>query len=171
MFEKIRTIFTIPELRQKVLLTLFLLAIYRVGWQCRCRSSIAAEMQHRSQQGAGGGGVTDLFNAVAIFSASHLNVVTIFGLGIMPYISASIIFQLLGSVWEPLEKLRKEGESGQKKINEYTRYLTVFICLVQTWGYVEVLSAINGKLVNASVSRSGDAFRPLRLDRRDRFSR
>jgi preprotein translocase subunit SecY len=67
----------------------------------------------------------------------------------MPYISASIIFQLLGSVWEPLEKLRKEGESGQKKINEYTRYLTVFICLVQTWGYVKFyLLGNNGRLVN-----------------------
>jgi preprotein translocase subunit SecY len=149
MFEKIRTIFTIPELRQKVLLTLFLLAIYRVGWQVPLPIVSPAEMKHASEQGAGQGGVTDLFNAVAIFSASQLNVVTIFGLGIMPYISASIIFQLLGSVWEPLEKLRKEGESGQKKINEYTRYLTVFICLVQTWGYVKFfLLANNGKLLD-----------------------
>ena len=60
-----------------------------------------------------------------MFSASQLNQATIFGLGIMPYISASIIFQLLASVWPPLEKLQKEGESGRKKINEYTRYATV----------------------------------------------
>ncbi|HEV3416936.1 MAG TPA: preprotein translocase subunit SecY, partial [Pirellulales bacterium] len=72
----------------------------------------------------------------ATFSASQLNYVTIFGLGIMPYISASIIFQLLGSVWGPLEKLQKEGESGRKKINEYTRYATVVICLFQSWLYV-----------------------------------
>ncbi len=149
MFEKIRTIFTIPELRQKVLLTLIMLAIYRVGWQVPLPIVNPAEMQQQSEQGAGGGGVTDLLNTVAIFSASQLNVVTIFGLGIMPYISASIIFQLLGSVWEPLEKLQKEGESGQKKINEYTRYLTVFICIVQTWGYVKFfLLADNGKLLD-----------------------
>ena len=64
---------------------------------------------------------------------------TIFGLGIMPYISASIIFQLLGSVWGPLEQLQKEGESGRKKINEYTRYATVVICIGQSWGYVSLL--------------------------------
>ena len=61
---------------------------------------------------------------------------TIFGLGIMPYISASIIFQLLASVYPPLEKLQKEGEAGRKKINEYTRYATVVICLVQSWFWI-----------------------------------
>jgi preprotein translocase subunit SecY len=151
MFEKIRTIFTIPELRRKVLLTLFMLAIYRVGWQVYLPIVNPDEMRHQADKGAGQGGLADIFNQVAIFSASQLNVVTIFGLGIMPYISASIIFQLLGSVWEPLEKLRKEGESGQKKINEYTRYLTVFICLIQTWGYVKFyLLMDNGKMVNAA---------------------
>ena len=73
-----------------------------------------------------------------MFSASNLRQATIFGLGIMPYISASIIFQLLGSVWKPLEELRKEGETGRKKINEYTRYLTVFLCLLQSWFYVKL---------------------------------
>ena len=74
-----------------------------------------------------------------MFSASQLNQATIFGLGIMPYISASIIFQLLGSVYPPLEKLQKEGESGRKKINEYTRYATVVLCLGQSWFYVGFL--------------------------------
>jgi preprotein translocase subunit SecY len=63
--------------------------------------------------------------------------VTIFGLGIMPYISASIIFQLLASVYPPLEQLQKEGEAGRKKINEYTRYATFFLCLFQSWFYIE----------------------------------
>ena len=72
-----------------------------------------------------------------MFSASDLTQATIFGLGIMPYISASIIFQLLGSVWKPIEELKKEGETGRKKINEYTRYLTVFLCLIQSWFYVK----------------------------------
>ena len=81
----------------------------------------------------------DLFEQVAVFSASQLSQATIFGLGIMPYISASIIFQLLGSVWPPLERLQKEGESGRKKINEYTRYATVVLCLGQSWVYVGFL--------------------------------
>ena len=61
---------------------------------------------------------------------------TIFGLGIMPYISASIIFQLLATVYPPLEQLQKEGEAGRKKINEYTRYATVLLCLGQSWAYL-----------------------------------
>src|SRR5438105_9842564 len=69
---------------------------------------------------------------MSVFSGTQLGQATIFGLGIMPYISSSIIFQLLGSVYPPLEKLQKEGESGRKKINEYTRYATVPICLVQS---------------------------------------
>ena len=75
----------------------------------------------------------------AVLSATQLDNVTIFGLGIMPYISASIIFQLLGSVYPPLEQLQKEGEAGRKKINEYTRYATVVICLFQSWFYVELV--------------------------------
>ncbi|HEY6565719.1 MAG TPA: preprotein translocase subunit SecY, partial [Pirellulaceae bacterium] len=77
-----------------------------------------------------------LFEYAALFSAASLRQVTIFGLGIMPYISASIIFQLLGTVWKPMEDLQKEGEAGRKKIYEYTRYATVALCLVQSWVYV-----------------------------------
>jgi len=86
-------------------------------------------------------GLGKLFQQVALFSASQLSQATIFGLGIMPYISASIIFQLLGSVWGPLERLQKEGESGRKKINEYTRYATVVICIGQSWAYISLLSS------------------------------
>ena len=68
---------------------------------------------------------------ISMFSGGNLSASTIFGLGIMPYISASIIFQLLASVYPPLEKLQKEGEAGRKKINEYTRYATVVICFFQ----------------------------------------
>jgi preprotein translocase subunit SecY len=93
---------------------------------------------------------------VAVFSASQLSQATIFGLGIMPYISASIIFQLLGSVWGPLEQLQKEGESGRKKINEYTRYATVVLCLGQSWAMMSWLasirqpSLINPEFLNAA---------------------
>ena len=126
MFEKIRVVFTIPELRRKILLTLAFLAIYRVGFLIALPIVDANRMKAASESDQGLAGI---FNTVAMFSASQLNYVTIFGLGIMPYISASIIFQLLGSVWGPLERLQKEGESGRKKINEYTRYATVVICM------------------------------------------
>ncbi len=80
-----------------------------------------------------------MLNFVSMFSGGNLSHATIFGLGIMPYISASIIFQLLGAVYPPLEKLQKEGESGRKKINEYTRYATVVICLFQAFMYVQYI--------------------------------
>ena len=138
MLEKLRVIFTIPELRQKILLTLGLLAIYRVGWQVPLPIVDPQAMTAFAEQT---GGIGDLLRTVAVFSASQLSQATIFGLGIMPYISASIIFQLLGTVWPPLERLQKEGEAGRKKINEYTRYATVLICIVQSWAYVAFLSS------------------------------
>jgi preprotein translocase subunit SecY len=84
-----------------------------------------------------------------LFSASRVGNATIFGLGIMPYISASIIFQLLGQVYPPLEALQKEGESGRKKINEYTRYATVVICLGQSFFWIRALSS--GGLLGSNV--------------------
>jgi preprotein translocase subunit SecY len=137
VLEKIRIIFTIPELRQKILLTLGLLAIYRVGWQVPLPIVDPKAMTAFAEEA---GGIGDLLKTVAVFSASQLSQATIFGLGIMPYISASIIFQLLATVWPPLERLQKEGEAGRKKINEYTRYATVLICVLQSWAYVAFLS-------------------------------
>ncbi len=133
MWEKLRVVFTIPELRQKIFLTLMFLAIYRVGYHIPLPTINQKVMAKATTQQ---GGLGDFVDRVAVFSASNLREATIFGLGIMPYISASIIFQLLGSVWKPIEELRKEGETGRKKINEYTRYLTVFLCLLQSWMYV-----------------------------------
>ena len=135
MFEKLRVVFSIPELRQKIFLTLGLLAIYRIGWQ------ITLPMINQDAlagSGEASGGFGSMVQYAAVFSASNLSQATIFGLGIMPYISASIIFQLLGSVWKPIEELQKEGESGRKKINEYTRYVTVILCLIQSWFYVKL---------------------------------
>jgi preprotein translocase subunit SecY len=134
MWEKLRVVFTIPELRQKILLTLFLLAVYRVGYWISLPVVDQAKLKPAGQSN---GGLADIINQVAVFSASDLTQATIFGLGIMPYISASIIFQLLGSVWKPIEELKKEGETGRKKINEYTRYLTVVLCLIQSYFYVK----------------------------------
>lgn len=134
MLEKLRVVFTIPELRRKILLTLFLLAIYRVGWQIPLPMIDQTKMEAVSKSMQAGWG--QFLEKAAVFSASQLTQVTIFGLGIMPYISASIILQLLGSIYEPLKELRKEGEAGRKKINEYTRYLTVLLCLIQSTGFL-----------------------------------
>ncbi len=146
MWEKIRVVFTIPELRQKILLTLLFLAIYRVGYQIPL--PIFDQQKMAAAFGDQSGGFMGVINTVATFSGSNMSQATIFGLGIMPYISASIIFQLLASVYPPLEKLQKEGETGRKKINEYTRYATVLLCLGQSWGWVATLRAMN--LVNAN---------------------
>jgi len=133
MWDKLRVVWQIPELRQKILLTLLMLAVYRIGFQIQLPIIDQAAV---SQFGDKGGGLNDMLQAVAVLSATQLSNVTIFGLGIMPYISASIIFQLLGSVYPPLEQLQKEGEAGRKKINEYTRYATVFLCLFQSYFYL-----------------------------------
>lgn len=141
MWEKLRVIFTIPELRQKVLLTLGLLGVYRIGYQIRLPMVNAPT-------GGGTGNQLDTFlERFQLFAATDLREVTIFGLGIMPYISASIVFQLLGSVWKPIEQLRKEGQTGMRKINEYTRYLTVLLCIIQSWVYLKYVVMSNPDMV------------------------
>lgn len=133
MLEKLRVVWQIPELRQKILLTLLMLGIYRIGFQINL-PFVDSEALNRFASESGG--IGDVLKTVAVLSASNLTNITIFGLGIMPYISASIIFQLLGSVIPKLDQLQKEGEAGRKKINEYTRYATVILCLVQSWFYI-----------------------------------
>ena len=142
MLEKLRVVFTIPELRRKIFLTLFLLAVYRIGWQIPLPMIDHLEVSEFADSMSSGMGA--FFQKVSVFSASQLNQITIFGLGIMPYISASIILQILGTVYKPLENLRKEGEAGRKKINEYTRYLTVVLCLVQSIGFLWIVVMANG---------------------------
>jgi preprotein translocase subunit SecY len=132
---KIKAIFIIPELRQKILLTLLFLAIYRIGYSI----PLPFVDQREMTKNLAGGGLGQMLNFVSMFSGGDLSHATLFGLGIMPYISASIIFQLLAAVYPPLEKLQKEGESGRKRINEYTRYATVFICLFQAFMYVKYI--------------------------------
>jgi preprotein translocase subunit SecY len=136
-------LFKIPELRQKIGITLLFLIIYRIGFhvplpmidQRKMLEGIAS-----MQQGALG----QVLGFVSLFSGGSFSQSTIFGLGIMPYISASIIFQLLASVYPPLEKLQKEGESGRKKINEYTRYATVLICFIQAFMWVQHIMRPSG---------------------------
>jgi len=141
MLEKLLVAIKIPELRQKILLTLGLLAVYRMGFAIPLPFIDQAVMlQGLEDMKKDEGGLGMAIQMVSLFSASKIGNATIFGLGIMPYISASIIFQLLSSVYPPLERLKKEGEAGQRKINEYTRYATVFICLIQSYFWIGALS-------------------------------
>jgi len=151
MFQKIRVIFSIPELRQKIFLTLGLLAVYRIGWYIPL--AIVDPEKMKQMWAADTSGLAGLMAQAAIFTGAQFQNLTIFGLGIMPYISASIIFQLLATVYEPLEKLQKEGESGRKKINEYTRYATVLICIVQSFALVLTvgrMNVLNDALIDAN---------------------
>src|SRR5690606_31107617 len=126
------------------------LAGYRMGFAIPLpfldQQQFGETMKRLSEQQ---GGLGQVIQVVALFSASSIGNSTIFGLGIMPYISASIIFQLLGSVYPPLEQLQKEGEAGRKKINEYTRYATVVICLGQS--YFWILGLAGGGLMGQGI--------------------
>lgn len=129
MLSTFLNIFKVPELRKKVLFTVLMLIIYRVGFSVPLPGINQQEMA-RVTQGGQKGGIDQAFEYFAIFTGGNLTQSTIFGLGIMPYISSSIIFQLLATVIPALEKLKQEGATGQRKIQEYTRYATVPICLV-----------------------------------------
>ena len=137
MFRTFLNIFRIPELRNKVLFTVGLLAIYRIGFHVPVPGVDQEKMTSRM---SGGGGLGDIAEYFQLFTGGNLQQSTVFGLGIMPYISASIIFQLLVTVVPALEKLQKEGESGRKKINEYTRYSTVGLCLIQAMIWMNYLN-------------------------------
>src|SRR5438067_1051721 len=119
-------------------MTAMFLAIYRIGFYIPLpvvdQSKLEAWQKGMASTGAG-----RVFGTVAMFGGTQIGMSTIFGLGIMPYISASIIFQLLGSVVPSLEAMMKEGESGRKKINEYTRYATVLLCAGQSGFWVNYM--------------------------------
>ena len=130
MLEKLRTIFQVPELRRRILFTLAMFVVYRFGEHMPTPGVNAAALAgaFRSQ-------ANTLFGLYDMFVGGAFSRATVFALGIMPYISASIILQLLGAVVPYFEKLRKEGEEGQKKITQLTRYGTVLISIVQSYAY------------------------------------
>ena len=144
MLKAFFNIFKVADLRNKILFTLGMLAIYRIGFYVPLpgvdQASLSAHFDSMSGGGTSGG-VQQLTEAFAMFTGGNLQQSTIFGLGIMPYISASIIFQLLGTVIPALEKLKQEGQAGQKKIQEYTRYATVGICVVQAAFWLKYIQA------------------------------
>ncbi len=129
-------IFRIPELRWKIGITLMFLAIYRVGYSV----PLPFIDQDLLSKNLGGGGLNSIFSYVSMFSGGNLSNATVFGLGIMPYISASIIFQLLGAMVPAIERLQKEGEAGRKILNNYTRLATVPICMFQAIMYVNFMT-------------------------------
>jgi preprotein translocase subunit SecY len=136
MFDKIVNVFKIDDLRKKIVTTLILLFVYRIGWQIPI-PGISLQHVHNAlaaveKQGEGAGGAfAGFFNMVGVLSAGGLLQFGIFSLGIMPYISSSIIFSILGKVVPAIEKVVKEGSQGQKRLNQWMRWGTVPICIVQ----------------------------------------
>ena len=150
MFSWLTNAWRVPELRRRVIFTGVILALYRFGSWIPAPGIDSQSIQTFFNSGGRGQGVFGLLNT---FSGSALSRFSIFALGIMPYITASIILQLMTVVVPTLEQLQKEGESGYAKINQYTRYLTVFLAAAQSLGYAflfkkeGVLQANSGRLV------------------------
>ncbi len=143
MFEKLANIFRVPDLRKRIVFTLALLAVYRLGGHIPTPGVNADKLQQFFDQNRG-----TLLGFVDLFSGGQLRRLTIFALGIMPYITASIILQLLTVVYEPLAKLQKEGELGRKKITQWTRYLTVILSAVQSLGIAISLEKSGDFVIN-----------------------
>jgi len=142
--ESLKNIFAVSDLRKRVLFTLGLLAVYRVGGHIPTPGVNSEALQLLADQAA-----NTMFGLYDMFSGKNLSQMTIFALGIMPYISASIILQLLTVVWPYLERLSKEGELGRRKITQYTRYGTIVLSVVQALGialYLEHQTNIAGGL-------------------------
>jgi len=141
-FEAVANIFRIPDLRKRILFTLLMLAIYRLGGHIPTPGIDANRLAAYFAQNQGG-----LFAFIDLFSGGMFRRLTIFALGIMPYITASIILQLLTVVVPTLEKLQKEGELGRRKITQWTRYLTVILALMQSFGIALTLESAQGGFV------------------------
>ena len=159
MLDSLRNIFTISDLRTRVLFTLGVLAVYRLGSVIPTPGVNTAALEILAEQAEG-----TMFGLYNMFSGGNLAQVTIFALGIMPYISASIILQLLTVVWPYLERLSKEGELGRRKITQYTRYGTLGLCGVQALAiavWLESQTNIPGGL--PLVDNPGWAFRAMVL--------
>lgn len=137
MLDPLINCFRIPELRKKILFTVFLLMVFRLGAFVPVPGVDTKVVGAAANQfGSGALGLVDMFAGGALSKCA------VFGLSIMPYISASIVFQLLATVIKPLEELQKEGEAGQKKINQYTRYATVLLCIVQAIFFARTVEAM-----------------------------
>ncbi len=145
MLEKFLNIFRIPDLRKRVLFTLGILAVYRLGAWIPTPGVNTHQLELLFNQQSGSAlGLMDLFGG------GNLRRMTIFALGIMPYITASIIFQLLTVVYEPLARIQKEGELGRRKITQWTRYMTVILGALQSIGIAAILTR-QGLVLNPGI--------------------
>jgi preprotein translocase subunit SecY len=142
LLQTLKNIWSIEELRSKILFTLMLIAVYRLG------SYIVLPGINPTRMDEGGQNATGIIGLIDAFSGGAFNQASIFALGIMPYISASIFMQLMTVLVPRFQKMQKEGDSGRKKINQYTRYLTVGVTLLQASAYV---SYIRGSFPNAMI--------------------
>src|SRR3989440_9417028 len=150
----LKNIFTVSDLRNRVLFTLGLVGVFRIGHNVPTPGINAAALVELARQAQ-----NTMFGLYDMFSGGNLSRVTIFALGIMPYISASIILQLLTVVWPYLEKLSKEGELGRRKITQYTRYGTIALSLVQGLGIAVFLERNSAPGGFHLVPNPGMAFR------------
>src|SRR3954470_25003258 len=142
--DSLKNIFAVADLRKRVLFTLGLLAVYRVGGHITTPGANHDALALLADQAK-----NTMFGLYDMFSGKNLSQMAIFALGIMPYISASIILQLLTVVWPFLERLSKEGELGRRKITQYTRYGTIMLSIVQSLGiayFLEKNTGISGGL-------------------------
>ena len=137
-----QNLFKVPELKSKILFTLMALAVYRFGAHIP-----TAGVNLRALETLAGQFQGTLFGIYDMFTGGALARATVFALGIMPYISASIIFQVLGATFPSIEKLQKEGEEGRRKITQWTRYSTVFLSVMQAYGYSIFLESQPGVVV------------------------
>ncbi|MRS01754.1 preprotein translocase subunit SecY [bacterium] len=154
MISALQNIFRIPDLKKRVFYTLAMLAVYRVGCHIPTPGIDSQALAHFFEQARG-----TLLGMFDMFSGGALEKLTVFALGIMPYISASIIFQLLTVVVPSIEKLSKEGESGRKKITQYTRYGTIVLSVVQALGISIGLESMTGPAGELVVQSPGWGFR------------
>ncbi|HLI62565.1 MAG TPA: preprotein translocase subunit SecY [Terriglobales bacterium] len=146
MLEKLANVFRVPDLRKRILFTLALLAVYRLGGHIPTPGINADKLAQFFDQQRG-----SFLGFIDLFSGGMLRRLTIFALGIMPYITASIILQLMTVVYEPLAKLQKEGELGRKKITQWTRYLTLGLSAVQSLGIAFTLERQPGFVLNPGI--------------------
>jgi preprotein translocase subunit SecY len=153
MLDRLRNIFQVPELKRRILFTLALFVVYRLGEHIPTPGVNA-----KALAGAFAGQAGGLFGLYDLFVGGAFSRATIFALGIMPYISSSIILQLLGAVVPYFEKLRKEGEEGQKKLTQLTRYGTVLISIIQSFAYSVFLTNLGGNQGPAIVPQAGFLF-------------
>ncbi|GGG25773.1 protein translocase subunit SecY [Dokdonia pacifica] len=138
--DTIKNIWKIDELKNRILLTLTLLLVYRFGAQVVLPGIDASQLAGLR----GTVGENNLLSLLSAFTGGAFSNASVFALGIMPYISASIVVQLMGIAIPYLQKLQKEGESGRRKINQITRWLTIAICLLQAPGYITALPSLSG---------------------------